>query len=198
MPGGAGDSAFDLPMMPRTWPRNVGVISIIWGALGLLCNSCGLLGQVFQNMAAGMVPPGANGQQMPPMPDVMKSTIGEMGLMGIGFVTSVVLIIGGSLLVARKPIARPLHLLYAAVSIVLTITYAVVAMQKQAAILEWAKQNPDNMWAKQQNMAGDFAYLIVGVLSLLGLVYPGFCLIWFGFVKRNTQEITEGYEEPLL
>jgi hypothetical protein len=33
-------------------------------------------------------------------------------------------------------------------------------------------------------------------MALITLSYPIFCLIWFGFVKRGTAEITHAPEAP--
>jgi hypothetical protein len=186
---------FGLEPQRKAWPKVIGIISIVWGSLALICNGCGLVGQMFQSAAMGMMPQQTGGQQIPPMPDVMKPGIAEYAVSGLGILIGVILITGGSMLVARNPIGRVLHLAYAGLSIVITLAGTALAIQKQSAIAAWAKQNTEDFWAKQQGQSASFAMIGIGVVALLGLAYPIFCLVWFGAVKRDTREITEGREE---
>jgi hypothetical protein len=190
---------FGLEPERKSWPKVVGIFSIVWGSLALLCNGCGLAAQVFQSAMLGMMPQptGPNAQQIPPIPDVMKPGFAEFASGGLGIVIGVILITAGSMLVSRNPLGRVLHLVYAGLSILVTVVGTALAFQKQTAIAAWAKQNADNFWGKQQAQAGPFAYIGIGVAVLLGLAYPVFCLIWFLAVKRDTREITEGLEEPV-
>lgn len=190
---------FGLEPQRKSWPKVIGIISIVWGSLGLVCNGCGLIGQMFQSAFMGMIPQpqGPNAQQVPPIPDVMKPTMLDFASMGANMVICVVLIIAGSMLVARNPKGRMLHLAYAGLSILATLIGTALAVQKQSAIAAWAKQNADNLWAKQQSQAGSFAFIGIGIGVLIGLAYPLFVLIWFLAVKRDTREITEGLEEPI-
>lgn len=185
---------------PKGWPKVVGIISIVWGSLGLLCNTCGIIGIAGQSMMVNMMP-GAQGgegqQQIPPLPDVMQPGIADYAGAALGFALSVLLIIAGSALVARKPVSRQLHLAYAGLAVVVTLVATVLAIQKQGAVQSWAQQNPDNFWAQQQNQAGAFAYMGLVFGAILGLAYPIFLLVWFGLVKRNTKEITEGVEPTI-
>ena len=191
---------FDLGTQRKSWPKVIGIFSIVWGSLGLVCNGCGLISQVFQSAMMNMMTQqqGANAQQIPPMPDVMKPTVLDFASMGAGIVICVVLIIAGSMLVARNPVARVAHLGYAGLSILVSLIGTALAVQKQTAIAAWAKQNADNFWGKQQAQAGSFAFIGIGIAVLLGLAYPLFVLVWFLAVKRDTREITEGSEEPIV
>lgn len=184
----------------NSWPRVIGIVSIVWGSLGLVCNGCGLVMQVFQSAMMSMIPQpsGPNAQQLPPIPDVMKPTALEVANMGAGLVICVVLIIAGAMLAARNPKARAAHLAYAGLSILATVVGTAIFIQKQSAIMAWAKQNPDNLWAKSQTQGANFAFISIGFGVLLGLAYPLFILFWFLAVKRDSREITEGSEEPIV
>lgn len=189
-----GDFGLEPPR--KSWPKVIGIISIVWGSLALVCNGCGLIGQMFQSAAMNMIPQqGQGGQQIPPIPDVMKATPVELIAGGLAIVVGIILITGGSMLVARNPLGRVLHLAYAVLSILVTLGGSALAIQKQGMIANWAKQNPDNFWAQQQGASGGFAMIGIGVGVLLGLAYPIFCLVWFLVVKRDTREITEGAAE---
>lgn len=188
-----------LPPLVPVWPKVVGIISIVWGSLGLVCNSCLLIGQAFQSASMGMMPQQTpDGKPMPPMPDVMKPGPLDLASLVLGLIVTTMLIVAGSLLVARKPQARGLHLGYAGVSLIATGAGTVVALMKQQAIANWARQNPDNFWGQQQTQMGGLTYAIIGLAVLLGAAYPIFTIIWFGLVKRDTRDITIGGSEELV
>ncbi len=182
---------------PKSWPKAIGIISIVWGSLGLICNGCGFVGNLSQDAMMKMMPQptGPNAPQIGPMPDVMKATAVEIAGAGLAFVCSALLIVAGSVLVARRPAARSLHLAYACLSALLTIVMTVMMMQKLSAIAAWSQQNPDNFWA-QSGSAG-FGFVGVAIGLVVGLAYPLFCLVWFLAIKKGTSEITEGTEEPV-
>ena len=56
------------------------------------------------------------------------------------------------------------------------------------AIMEWARQNPDNPWAQQQNPL--LTVVIFAFVIVLSFAWPVFCLIWFGLVKRTPESMT--------
>lgn len=180
---------------PRSWPKVVGIVSIVWGSLGLVCNGCGFVGNISQDAMMKMMPQpqGPDAPQIPPMPDAMKAGVVDIAGAALGFLLSALLIIAGSVLIARRPAGRTLHLAYAAVSILVTIFTTVFMVQKLNAMAAWAKQNPDNFWAQQNQSGFAMVGLFVGVV--IGLAYPLFCLVWFLAVKKDTREITEGVEE---
>jgi amino acid transporter len=168
----------DLPEERPSWPKVVGIVSILWGALGLVCNGCGVASPLLMGMV--QMPP-----EMGPMPDVMKPGLGQLVLAGIGLAMSVVLIIAGVATLQRQNAGRTLHLLWSVVNLVLVVVAIVmtlIVMGEQAA---WVKDNPDSPWAKQYS---PFAtYIGIAFTVVLGGAWPVFCLIWFGLVKK-TQE----------
>lgn len=176
-----------LPDEPPKWPGIVGVISIVWASLGLLCGICGLASPLIMQAAFAQ----AASSQMGPMPDVMKPGLPQMAHGVVSLLWTVLLLVAGIMLTLRKPAARPLHLLYAVGSIILTIVGTVVGVMAQRAIHEWAANNPDNEWAKQiAQQPAAAAYIGIGFAVVLGLAWPVFCLIWFGAVKRTPRDIT--------
>lgn len=191
------DPGDGLPPARKSWPLVVGIFSIVWGVLGLLCNGCGLAGSAFQSAMMNMMPQQPGAPQLGPIPDVMKPTPLELGSYGVGLLLALWLIVTGSMLIARKPAARGMHIVYAIAAIVMNIVGGAIAVQKQNAIGEWAKQNPDNEWVKMGQTGGDLGMLMVGLFVLVALTYPVFLLIWFLAVKRNTLELTPR-EEPVF
>lgn len=190
----------EVPGPPRGWPKVIGIISIVWGSLGLLCNGCGLISQVFQSAFMGMISRGGagggpGGGAMAPIPDVMKPNALDFLPMVAGVGVTILLIVAGSMLVSRRPVSRPLHIAYGVLSLLVTVVGTALAVLKQQAIMAWAAENPDDFWAMQQSQAGVFAYAAVVIGALIGGAYPLFVLIWFLAVKRDTTEITASVDQ---
>lgn len=121
----------------------------------------------------------------------------QMGIAALGILVSTMLIVAGSMLIARKPIAAALHLAWAAITLLLTIGNTIVSigpMQQQMQQIQsqsGAAASPGAMPGMQVGMYGSLA-----CMALITLAYPIFCLIWFGLVKRGTAEITRAPEAP--
>jgi hypothetical protein len=182
---------------PKAWPKVIGIFSIVLGSLGLICNGCGIAGNAI-NMAMGGATgmsqmPGPDGKPMP-MPDVLKP--GPIDLAGgvVAFLLGILLLVAGIMLVTRKPVARVLHIGYAAVAVVLTAVMTAHGVSKLNQIGQWAAQNPDDPMAKSIGMIQSFAMAGIAVGVVLGLGYPLFLLVWFLVVKKSTEEITRGVE----
>ncbi len=180
-----------LPGDAPRWPRVVGIISIVWGSLGLLCAGCGI---VYFGVMMPRFSQMAEEQMGGPMPAVMMPPLGQYVMMALGTVLAVVLVVAGSLTAARNPLGRVLHLAYGAVGVLLSLVGSAIGVQQQLAIAEYFRQNPTDPWAKQNNPTVGF--VMVAVMALLGLAWPGFCLIWFGLVKRTAESLTGGAPAP--
>lgn len=167
----------DSEEMP-SWPKVVGIISICWGALGLLCNGCGVASPVLMTM----IP---ENPQAGPMPDIMKPGMGQLVLSGIGLAFAVLLIIAGIATLQRQYAGRMLHLVWGAISILLTFVGVFVALSLIAAQAAWKKANPDSPWAQQMNPF--FGYIAVAFSVILGGAWPVFCLVWFGMIKKTAE-----------
>lgn len=165
------------------WPKPIGIVSIVWGSLGLLCGVCGLASL---SMMSTFVQ-GAE-DQMGPMPDIMKPSPLQMVAMALGFVPTVVLLVAGILTVKRNYKGRLAHLVYVALAIVIGGIGIAMQIQQQMALSAWAAENPDNMWAKQQQQGGMFAYIGIAFGVILSFAWPIFCAIWFGFIKKKPED----------
>lgn len=173
---------------PR-WPGVVGTISIIWASLNMICGGCGVLSPILMSFALAPAE-----EKFGPMPDVMRPGALQIAAAGGGLLWAIVLLVAGIMLTLRKPAARPLHIVYAAGSIVLSIAGTVLAILNQQAIAQWAANNPGSEWAKQSNPT--ISYIVLAVAIILGLAWPVFCLVWFGLVKRTAADIA-GHDAPL-
>jgi hypothetical protein len=166
---------------PPMWPRVVGIISITWAAIGLVCGLCGLGGMAAQTMFM----PEAERSVGGPMPAVMKPGAMPMVMLGISMATSLLLLIAGIATVGRRRSGRMLHLVYALIDVPLIAVNTLVSVQQQVAIADWAKQNPADPWAKQSNPV--FGLAILAFFTVIAVAWVVFLLIWFGPMKKRPE-----------
>jgi hypothetical protein len=169
--------------MPAQWPKVVGTISIVWASIGLLCSVCG----VGWMAATPYFMANAEKQLGEPVPDVMKPGTVQIAVGAAGTIAPALLLVAGILTVRRRAAGRGLHLLYALVGMVMTTAGAVLGVQQQLRVMEWAKQNASSKWA--QASGSSFGLIIVAVMVALGFAWPLFCLLWFGAVKRDMRDL---------
>lgn len=180
-----GDEPFlDLP----GWVKPVGIISILWGALGLFCGVLGVGGSILMRQ----MQQSASNQMQGGFPDVyLNPPASAQAAQVAGMVWAFLLIASGAMLLARKPVARPMHLVYALGAIILTVWGIYEQLQIQIAVRQWIADNPDSDFARMSGQGGMMgAFIGIGVGVLLGMAWPIFCLVWFGLVKRKPTDIT--------
>src|SRR3954464_12580541 len=104
------------------WPKVVGIISIVWGALGVTCLGC------FFGMSQFL--PALMGKPDEPLPPTLKPDPLQMGVYILGAIMALVLLIAGVLTVKRRPVGKWLHLAYAAVSLLVLPVSLYLGYQK--------------------------------------------------------------------
>lgn len=161
-----------------SWPKVVGIISIVWGSLGLVCNGCGLASPLLMGMVP--MPPGET--ERPPS---MQPSGLMLALAAFSLLWAVFLIIAGVATIQRSAAGRLMHLVYALGSVVLLGFAILVQFQQAAAMDQWVKDHASSAFAKAHNPS--FMYVGLAISVVFGLAYPGFCLVWFGLIKK-TQE----------
>jgi len=180
---------------PPRWPSVVGVIGIVWGALGLVCGGLGsawmMIGPRFMQSGAGQMQGG-----MPPVMTTFQP--GQFALTIVGTVWSLYLIVCGAVCASRKPIARPMTLLWAVVAIALTAVSMKMQLDLQAEIAQWVKDNPTADFSKTQQGPGAAIGRMAGLAFglIFGLAWPVFCLVWFGVVKTKPEQMTGDADVP--
>lgn len=172
----------DLPPDPPAWPKVIGIISIVFGSLGIGCMGCSGVGLVIQPMFMGSAE-----AQFGPMPDVMKPPLSQIIMMPVGALLAAMLIIAGVLLLKRVAISRLLHLVYAALNIVMSILGTITGIAQTTRMADWKSANPDSKWAEMIKPEMAMPMLIAGLV--IGLSYPLFLLVWFGAVKRKASDM---------
>lgn len=177
-----------------TWPKVIGIMSIIFGSLAVFCGGIAVFSPL---MFAGMVEPQLNGDPIPPNMKIAPATI---ALTAFSLLFNFVLIGAGVLAVQRKPVTRWTHLGYAVLMVPMTLAAVWWQFEVQAQTLAWAEQYPDNPIAQQQitqnQQMGNALAIIGAVITLLiTLAWPLFCMIWFGLIKTKPSHVT-GEIEP--
>lgn len=185
----------DLDAKLPAWPKVVGVISIVWGSLSVICNGLGAISALV--MPALMK--SATGQMQGGMPPVVTdppitSTIAAI----LGLLVSVFLVIAGVMTVMRKASGRTAHLIYGMIQIILIIWGIVIQIGVQGQIADWVNQNPDADFSKSQQLGGSFGLAIAGVMAVIFLIWPIFTLVWFGAIKKTHQDMTGGVDLDVI
>jgi len=174
------------------WPVVIGIVSIIWGGFWLLC---GGLGIAFLPLAPRFMEQALEGDPIPygMVPTATDYIIGVSGILG-----SLLLLFAGIMAVSRRPVTRPMHIVYGVITIPLSLWSYLNQMGKAALNAEWAEDFPNNPMATgmgtdtTQAAFGQILGLIITIL--LGVCIPLFYLIWFGLIKTKPEQITGGDE----
>ena len=173
------------------WTKPVGVLSIIWGSIGLIC---GGIGTGFAFLQPTMMSSVAS-QMQGGVPDFMLQINPlQVGLGIAGAIWAVLNIVAGVLTVGRNYSGRLAHLIWAAGSILLIVASAKLQLDIQGQMADWMQANPDADFTKQQQMGGPISRFIGIFLMIFFAIWPTFCLFWFGMVKRTPKDFTGGLE----
>ncbi|MEX0876854.1 MAG: hypothetical protein WD114_05295 [Phycisphaerales bacterium] len=174
------------------WPKVIGIISIVLGSLGLVCGGLGL---VATPLASKFMEGALEGD---PVPYGMVPTAADYIIMGLSVVLALLLLFAGITAVAHRPVTRVMHIVYALLSIPMSIWSYLNQMEKAELNAQWARDFPDNQMAQgmDPSNAGAAAGQIFGLIVLLvfGIGLPVFYLIWFGLIKTKPEQITGGEE----
>jgi hypothetical protein len=167
------------------WPKVIGILSIIFGFLGIVF---GVGSVALMPLWTGMMEGALDGAPPPPS---MQLTPLLLGLTAAGGLLNLLLIVAGFMTIARKPAGRTAHLVYAVLCAFSAIAVLFYQQQTQAAVLQWAKEYPDNPVAQSMTSGAQAAGQLIGLIigMAIGLAWPVFCIIWFGMVKRHADSM---------
>ncbi|HLP84005.1 MAG TPA: hypothetical protein VK157_06610 [Phycisphaerales bacterium] len=163
--------AFDAYQPPPGWVKPIGIISIVIGSLGLVCNCFGAAMIPLQSKMLDMVPQ-LQGKQLPP--ELVLGPISYLIVL-LSLASSALLLTAGIMLLKHNPLSRMLHIAYAALAVPLTIIGIMMQVKQTNAMNDWMAANgvPSNPGQGVGQFVG------MGCGAIIGLAYPIFLLIWF-------------------
>lgn len=173
----------DFPAEPPVWPKVIGIISIVLASLSLVCGGCG----IFQNIAAvaqggsAIQAPSGGTMQLPPPP------MAAIVLMVVGWFWAILLVVAGVQTLRRIAGGRTLHLVYAAVSVLMCIANTLVTWSYVQSTVQALSADPQ--MAQMQGFITGVMWGSVCFGLVLGLGYPIFLLIWFGLIKKRPEDM---------
>jgi hypothetical protein len=171
-PGMAPPVQTEAMQRPSKWPTAIGIISIIWGGLGLICSPIGLLTQQADPNQQAF---------LSEMPDWFEPLATAEYL--VTMVLRAVLLIGGIQLLRRRPSGLGLHIAYAWLTIATAVVGGAVTFYGLAQV---DLPDPVRIGAKIGGLVG----------ILIAVAYPIFCLIWFA--RRRIREDIDGWRGAQL
>ncbi|MCB9837924.1 MAG: hypothetical protein H6813_01165 [Phycisphaeraceae bacterium] len=176
----------DLDAELPKWPKVVGIISIVWGSIGVICNGLGVASSFLSPMMAGSAGEG----QMPPSVTDPPMTVILASVFGV--LLSIFLVVAGVMTVLRRYAGRSMHLIYAPLHLISIVVGVMMQLEIQSQNAQWAKDNPDTIFAQQQQVGGIVGLVMLGIFTVIFLIWPVFCLVWFGLKKKTHQDMTGG------
>ncbi|MBY0312564.1 MAG: hypothetical protein K2W85_10875 [Phycisphaerales bacterium] len=174
-----------------TWPKVVGIISIVLASLALVCGGCGIIQNASAFASGGAVTQLPDGKSIQmPAPSLASVVLGA-----VGWVWAIPLLVAGIMTVRRAAMGRVLHLVYAALAILITIASIVVTIGDMQRMTAAFAQDPT---LKQfSGMVTGMIYGILCISTVLGLGYPGFLLVWFGIMGKRP-EVGAMNRDPII
>ncbi len=170
---------------PEGWPTVIGVLSIIFGSLASLQGFCGLLGLIAFSSLLSFLPQEVQDQ----MGTQMQSSMPYPGFQALQILTefgvAILLLVGGIMLVRRKPKSRGVLTAFAWIDLLSNTYVAVLGYFVLQASMAAMKDNPQ-MQQVPPGMLGimqSLGVVMVPVGWLLSAIWPVFLLIWFRRAK---------------
>lgn len=185
---------FDTTGEPPAWPKVVGIISIVWASIGLVCNLCNMLGGVMQGAFMGMVPPEQQEQMKAQM--AANSSPLAIGASALSLLVSALLLVAGIQTLRRRANGRMLHLVWVVAALIAGVIGGYAGWIGMQASVNQTLQNDPNA----QQMAGavnGIAIAMFGCIMLLTFAWPLFCAVWFGAMGKRP-EVGAKDMEPII
>lgn len=171
--------AMEVMQEPTSWPKVIGIISMIWGGIGLSCVGCG---GAMTAMGTSFLPPEMRDGPMPP---TMGFNIVNILNLGVGAVFSVLLFSAGLTTLRRSMTGRTLHLAWSTFSLAWIPVSLYLAYYQTQAMKVFVRENPDSPFSKGGSPETG---LMIGIaMTVIFAIYPTFIFIWFLFIKKTKE-----------
>lgn len=169
---------------PPKWPKVVGIISIVWAVLGIVCNGLGVVSAFLTPQMMKMAESGGEMEGGFP-PQMTQLNLLLAGMMMVSVLVSVTLLLAGIFTVNRRPQGRGLHLGVAVVSLIMLVIGMGYQWHSMTQMGAWVKANPDATFSQTYSPIGSMIGMGIGIV--IGGAWPLFCLIWFGALKKRPE-----------
>lgn len=187
--------ALSRPPSTPAWPMVIGIIAVVFAAFGMLQGVGGIVSMFVMDMFAGFVPQDERG-----VLDAMTSWKYTMvALYGASALVTLLLGIGGVLLMRRRPLASPMIMWWAALKMLAALALVTFGVLMQVAQFE-AMANAQPGGTPMPASFGLGIGIVTGAFQLLWLwALPVFMLVWFTrkgvrkTVHEWRQETAAGY-----
>ena len=166
---------------PESWPTVIGVLSIIFGVLGTLSNACGAIGIFAAGALSGLAPEGSAEE----MEMQMAMSVPYPGLQGVQIVAefglSLLLLVGGIMLLMRKPAAPKTLVAFAWLDLLANTYGAVLSFFVIKSQMQTMQDNPDMAGAPAglQGIMSAVGPVFAVIGWLLVAIWPVFLILWF-------------------
>ncbi len=180
----------ELPDLPSKWPSVIGVISIVFGSLGLVCYGCNSLSTMLSPMMQNALPPEARAS----MPQGTFLVI-SIASYCVNFVLSVWLLTTGIGQLRRRPWSRASAIGWSLVKILTTVVGTVATLAFLPDIVArtnsmFQRPNATALFTITESMI--VAIMVIGLV--FSIAWPVFMLVWF-MRQRIRDEVTAWAEE---
>lgn len=170
-----------MPPAQTKWPTVFGIISIVFGAGGAICNFAGVFMVIFQEkflrMVMGGLPPGEAEKQIAAAQAGQPPAGITMAVTGFAMLTSILLLVAGITCLRRRTVTRSLHMGWAVARTLVAI--GVLAMQLMAHARSQAYFASSGTVNPQGQYADVIMFVTVGLTLLWSIAYPLVVVIWF-------------------
>ena len=193
-PTEAGDFVPVTP--PEGWPTVIGILAIIFGALGAIGAGCGAAALVAAPAFVNVIPEGPERDQLQQqLKQSMSHVPLQVGVQLIEFVLAIVLIVGGVQLLKRSRAAAKTLTIYAVGDLISNTLVLIVGIMASSAQAKMMSENPEMQQQMPQGMQGFMraAGVFGAVLEwIFTAIWPVFLLLWFRRTKIKDSIATWG------
>lgn len=177
---------------PSQWPGVIGIISIVMGSLAALRGCIGAVVAPIISVVAGQLP-----EEGAAVLEPMKELMGWMIFNGIATtLVAVMLIVGGSGLIKRRPWGRRVCMIWSVLKMILVMVSSVLSFfifreNMEAVLQQQGTAGLPPFFAIMMKTSGAFGMLF-GIVW--GWALPVFMLVWFSRQKIRTE--VSGWDLP--
>ncbi|MCH8824707.1 MAG: hypothetical protein IH984_14505 [Planctomycetes bacterium] len=191
--------AGELPPKPIVWPKTLGIICIVLGALGIIQGCFGVLSIFATDWVTTFVP-----QQQAEMMDSVESLQPLLIISGvIFFALAATLLAAGIGMVLRKLWSRKTVLIWSGTKMAFVVANSILNYMVQKAQFEEMQE----MLASDPNAAAAMSFfgqlmmwmgmLMIVIMIIWGCALPVFTLIWFSRKKVRIEVASWGEASPV-